>query len=156
MSKYYKYPLKVWLTTALVGTLFSIVLTFISSKFSFYGFGAMDFHEGSIFPMLSFHLFSLVFTLAITAPCWLIFWYIYSRWITSSGIDYRLRLRLVALSQVLAWGLFVLVYSMLGMALHLWGMYLIVGVPYAIVVGLAAWFYFPSQISIKTPHEASS
>lgn len=153
MSKNYKYPLKVWLSTAFAGALLSILLTLISPKFSFYGFGSLDYQKDNILPMLSFHLFGLVFTLAITVPCWLIFWYIYSRWFTSSGISDRLRLRLVVLSQALAWGLFIVVFLMVGMALHLWGMYLIVGVPYAIVAALCAWIYFPKQFSIQKTNE---
>ena len=74
MLQYYKYPLKVWLTSTLLGTLFSEIVNYLTANDHNYqsDYFVSGLSEAIFFIFIFFGLSSL-----LSVPCWLLFWLIY-------------------------------------------------------------------------------
>lgn len=77
MLKYYKYPLKVWLTTALLGTLAYLLCLFVGVLFE------ESAQVGNVRNLNSDNYFFMgviaVIALACSFPCFITLWVVYSR-----------------------------------------------------------------------------
>lgn len=73
MLQHYKYPLKVWLTSALLGTLFSEIVSYFTVNYNYQSdYFVSSLSEDIFFIFIFFGLSSL-----LSVPCWLLFWLIY-------------------------------------------------------------------------------
>jgi len=74
MLQHYKYPLKVWLTSALLGTLFNDIVHYFTVNYNNYqsDYFVSSRSEDIFFIFIFFGLSSL-----LSVPCWLLFWLIY-------------------------------------------------------------------------------
>jgi len=149
MRKDYMYPLRVWLTSAFLGTVLAHFATYINSYFSF--IGTISYQYRTTGDLVSYFLTICLIALVASIPCWLTLWFVYSRLIRSNQEPKKAKWTLVIAGQVLCWGLFTLI-ALLDDDLNLMSQEEIV-LPYALVVALSTWFYFPKRVSSPETNE---
>ncbi len=99
MLQYYKYPLKIWLTSALLGTILFYTVEY------YYAAGP---YRDELYQLneLSFYLgVTFILAMLVSIPCWLCLWYIYS-WFTKKRKVKYLKLKMLLISELLCFALF--------------------------------------------------
>lgn len=152
MSKHYKYPLKVWLTSALLGTVLAVVIDYISSLYSFVG--TLAYQLKSTWELASTFLTILLLAIITTIPTWLIFWFVYTRLLKANKAAQYIRFWLVITAVVLC----LLTFAIIAIVINDMDALMRADIlmPYLFAAALCAWVYFPKQVSIDIPHATSS
>jgi len=141
MSGNYKYPLIVWLSSAAFGTIASHITSYIHSYFTF--LGRLEWDANTLQNLFLYFITIFIIAFFASIPSWLCFWFVYAKLSGRFNTFRSFKWFLVALSQVLCWGLFAIVFLLVGLTWSLWGTNTIVALPYAIVTGLSTWYLFP-------------
>lgn len=145
MSKHYKYPLKVWLTSALLGTVLGTVVNYVDSMFSF--IGTLAYQVKSTWELTSTFLMVWLIATIATIPAWLIFWLVYTKMLNVNKGDLYIKAVLIGTSVVLCF----LIFAILSIAVNDIDLVMQtdIVIPYMFAVALCAWVYFPKQVLIK-------
>jgi len=149
MLKNYKYPLKVWLTSAILGTVLGLIVNYVDSYFSF--IGTLAYEVRGTGELVSYFLTICLIALVLSIPCWFVLWLIYYKLAKPGNNKGRSILTLLGVGQVLCWGVFALLSSLDDEFTLFMGGGIVL--PYAIVVALSIWFYFPERASSQVAHE---
>ncbi|RZK43065.1 MAG: hypothetical protein EOO90_05265 [Pedobacter sp.] len=145
MSKHYKYPLKVWLTSALLGTVLGTIVNYIDSMFSF--IGTIAYQVKSTWELTSTFLIVWLIATIATIPAWLIFWFVYTKMLKVNRAELYIKSVLIGTSVVLCFLIFVILSIMVNDMNLLMDADIIL--PYMFAVALCAWVYLPKQVLIK-------
>lgn len=135
------YPLKVWLTSAIMGTMLAFMVDYIRSYFSY--FGTLQYQITSSGDLLI--CFLLVCSIAVVAaiPCWLILWLAYAKLLTNTHKRNNVKWILFFLSQLLCWSLLAIVFRFDHTFSINWQLEIIRY--YAATVGVCSLLFFPKN-----------
>ncbi len=133
------YPLKVWLTTAIVGTTFYSVCQLIEFQ---------SYKVEPILPWLKdlFPLYIMIFfaSTILSIPCYLMYWYFYSLLLKSSLASNSIKLALLIIGQVLCFGLLSIITIYNGMFTK---DVLFIFLSFSFSLLVSTFFYLPKQIA---------
>ncbi len=112
MLQYYKYPLKVWLTSAFLGSAFLEAVNYFTKDYNCHPseYFANNWSENIFFVFIFFGISTLLST-----PCWLLFWLVYHQALKCFD-KLRVRLLMIVVGQLLAIALGYLVLGDLRLA----------------------------------------
>lgn len=143
MSKNFKYPLIVWLTTILTGSVLSIISLSIIKLIEGQKWDNAYGWEVILFFILSF---SFIFTI----PAWLIFWFSYYRITKANHIVSKVKWLLI-IGQLLSLSSFAIFNVLDGGKLGISDVLLILS--YCIALAFSTWFYFPKAVLVQDANE---
>lgn len=147
MLKYYKYPLKVWLTSSFIGTIVYLLVLLARSCFQ----GA---NAGNVFNLTAdnytFMLVIILIAIFCSIPCWLILWLAFAKLSKKTISKTNLKAILLMISLVIGNTCIIFTYKFLLNGIDLASV-LEIALSYSLALVFCIWFYELNPNTITAP-----